>query len=402
MKREIEKKLFSKDFLLLLCGQTVSSAGSSIVYIGLIWWIIMNFPKSEGGIIMGTVLALNIVPKIVMGSFVGIWIDKFSRKFIVVSADILRGVINLIFAYLIFSNLMNPTYLYVLIVFSAIGSTFFNPAVRSSIPNIVSSQNLTRANGLYQGSLQIVNIVGPTIGGLLIAFIGIYPVFIINGISYLFSAFTELFINFKQEKIKEKRPFLKEFMEGFKFIYSQKIIFYLMIMSAVIGFFLAPMNILIAKRIKYFFNLGALELGYVTSAISLGMILGTFVISIVSPKKKFLPIVCGITTIGFMFSIVGYLSNFLEFLMGFFIIGFFASIVTILGEVVLQTMTPDEKRGRVFSISNTFDSVFEPVSLSAIGTLTSIFSTSTIFLISGIVIFLTGVSTFFVSQIKEI
>ena len=398
----MDKSLFNKDFLLLLCGQTVSSAGNSIVYIGLIWWILANFSKSEAGIVLGTVLAFNIVPKIIIGPFVGIWVDKFSRKLIVILADILRGIINLLFAYFIFSDSTNLTSLYILIVFSALGTTFFNPAIRASIPNIVSSQNLTRANGLYQGSLQIVNVIGPTIGGLLISLIGIYPIFAINGISYLFSAFTELFINFKQTKIKERRTFLNEFLEGFKFIYSQKTIFYFMIMSATIGFFLAPMNILIAKRIKYFFNLGAAELGYTTSAISLGMILGTLIISIFSPKKKFLPIICGIITIGIAFSVVGYLSSFLEFLMGFFIIGLLASIVTILGEVVLQTMTPDEKRGRVFSISNTLDSIFEPVSLSIMGALTSIISTSTIFLISGIAIVTTGILAFFVPRIKEI
>ncbi len=173
-------------------------------------------------------------------------------------------------------------------------------------------------------------------------------------------------------------------------------------MSAAIGFFLAPMNVLIAKQVKYFFKAGAQELGYVTAVLSLGMIFGAFVISVVKIERKFVYIVGGIVTIGIVFSAIGYLTNFPEFLSGFFIIGFFASIVTILSETVLQSVTPDGKRGRVFGISDTLDSVFESVSLSIVGLLTGFLSTSVIFLFSGIAVFSVGISSLFVSRLRKI
>lgn len=402
VKKQDNENLLNRNFLLLLCGQIVSSAGNSIVYIGLVWWIVTAYSRVDSGIVLGTVLAFNVIPKIVLGPFAGVLIDRFSRKFIVVLSDILRAFVNALLAILIFSNSLSLVWLYLLISTSAVGTTFFNPAISSSIPNLVPSSHLTRANGLYQGSLQIVGIAGPAIGGLLVGFIGIYPVFAINALSYFFSAFSELFINFNQTKNKKKKPFFTEFRDGFVFIRSQKAVFYLMIMSAVIGFFLAPVNVLIAKQVKYFFNAGAQELGYVTSILSLGMIVGAFVISIVKIGRKFIYIFGGIATIGIVLSSIGYLTNFPEFLSGFFIIGFFASVVTILGETVLQNVTPDEKRGRVFGISNTLDSVLEPVSLSVMGLLTGFLSTSTIFLFSGVAVLSVGISAFFIAQLRKI
>ncbi len=133
--KDTKGKLFNGNFILLLFGQIVSSTGNSIVYIGLIWWVITAYSRTDSGIVLGTVLAFNVIPKVILGPFAGVLADRFSRKFIVVSSDILRGFVNALLAVMIFSNFLSLTWLYLLMVASAVGTAFFNPAISSSPPS---------------------------------------------------------------------------------------------------------------------------------------------------------------------------------------------------------------------------------------------------------------------------
>ncbi|WP_036225786.1 hypothetical protein [Mesoaciditoga lauensis] len=102
--QDMPKKLFNKDFILLLSRRIVSSAGNAIYYIVIMWWIVQKFSPSKSGVIMGAMFVFDILPTIIIGPFSGVLADRMSRKTLVVLSDITRVVLMLWLAYLVYTN----------------------------------------------------------------------------------------------------------------------------------------------------------------------------------------------------------------------------------------------------------------------------------------------------------
>ncbi len=403
--KEMSQKLFNKNYVLLWFGQMVSATGNSIQYIALMWWIMEKFPSNQSGIVIGWMFASNMIPVAAIGPFAGVLVDRISRKAIVVLSDALRGVLILWMAYLAYTNQLTTFWIYFISALMGIGAAFFRPSLQATIPNIVPDKHLTRANSLFQTGMQFAQIIGPALGGVLVGFLGTFFVFALNGVSFLISALTEVFIDFKQRyrENEKSKSFLRDFKEGLKFTYAKKMIFWTMIIASLLSFAFAPVDILIAKQVKVIYHLGALELGYVVSAFALGMIIGAGLLSILPElKKKHNVIILNMLAAGVLFSIMGFASNFVIFLVLSLIIGVNVSISNVLFMVVLQRIIPDEKRGRVFSVLTTAGTVLQPVSLALIGWVSAILTNSIIFLALGIMVTFGSLFMYLVPGIREI
>ncbi len=398
-------KLFNKDFILLWAGQIVSSIGNSIQYIAVMWWIMTNFPNSQSGIVMGLMFTFSVIPMAVIGPFAGVLNDRMSRKLIVILSDFLRGVLILWMAYLAYTNTLTALLIYLISALMGIGGAFFNPAIQSTIPNIVPDKVLTRANGLYQGGMQFTQIIGPALGGLLVGFFGPFFVFMLNGFSFIISAGTEIFIDFRQSIVKKEdaNSFFADFKTGFKFLYDQKLLFWSMIIVSVLNFAFSPIDILIAKQIKEIYNLGALQLGYTVSAFAVGMIMGSVLLAILPEiKVKHNFIIIGTISSGILYACFGLMPDLLTFLLIAFLIGFALAFVNVLFQVIIQRIVPDEKRGRVFSVMLTFETMFQPISLSVIGFLSSKLSNTLIFAFLGSMVAIFSIFFYLVPGVKEV
>lgn len=404
---EIEKKagLFNKDFILLLAGQIVSAIGNSIQYIAVMWWIMSHFSSKESGIVMGLMFTFSVIPMAVIGPFAGVLNDRMSRKSIVILSDFLRGLLILWMAYLAYTNTLTALLIYLISALMGIGGAFFNPAIQSTIPNIVSDKSLTRANSLYQTGMQFTQIIGPAIGGVLVGFLGPFFVFMLNGFSFMISAGTEIFINFKQsfENRENLNSFFTDFKAGFKFLYDQKLLFWSMIIVSVLNFAFSPIDILIAKQIKEIYHLGALELGYTVSAFAIGMVVGSILLSIIPEiKVKHNFIIIGTITTGVLYAIFGFSPNLFTFLIIAFLMGLALAFVNVLFQVIIQRIVPDEKRGRVFSVMLTFETMFQPIALSTIGFLSSTLSNVIIFMVLGTIVVIFSSLFYLVPGVKEV
>lgn len=398
-------KLFNKDYVLLWLGQMVSATGNSIQYIALMWWIMEKFSPTQSGIVMGWMFASNMIPVALIGPFAGVLVDRISRKAIVVLSDAFRGGLVLWMAYLAYTNQLTTWWIYVIAALMGVGAAFFRPSLQATIPNIVPDKHLTRANSLFQTGMQFTQIIGPAIGGILVGFFGAFFVFAVNGVSFLVSALTELFINFRQNfrKSEKIKSFFGDFKEGLKFTYTKKMIFWTMIIVSLLNFAFAPIDILIAKQVKTIYGLGALELGYVVSAFAVGMIIGAGLLSVLPElKKKHNVIILNMFAAGAFFSVMGFAPSLITFLILSLLIGINISVSNVLFMVVLQRIVPDEKRGRVFSVLTTSGTVLQPVSLALIGGISAILTNNVIFLTLGITVVLGSLLIYLVPGIKNI
>lgn len=132
-------------------------------------------------------------------------------------------------------------------------------------------------------------------------------------------------------------------MSGFRFLLSQKSLFYLILLFALINFLLVPIGVLFSLMAKNVFHAGARGLGMLNAAISVGLLVGGFLTTLVKQIRKHgLWILMGLLAIGFLLTSFGMSTN-LSISLGILaVMGIFVAVVNVFESVILQTQVPNE------------------------------------------------------------
>ncbi len=164
----------------LWLGQLVSNFGDTLHYIAL---VVLVFQLSGQGLAVAGLVATEIVPVLVLGPVAGVFIDRFSRKGILIGADIFRAA-------LVFSLLwpQGVWHAYVVAAGLSAGSVFFNPTLNAVIPALTTPQQRLAANSVSWSTGRLVQIVAASVAGGVIALVGTGPAFALNAASFVVSA----------------------------------------------------------------------------------------------------------------------------------------------------------------------------------------------------------------------
>lgn len=345
--KEYLRILKNRNFTLLFLGQWVSSLGSSINYIG-ITWIVMKLTNQISD--LGNVLILMKVPTIIIGPFAGVYADRLNKKHIIIFCDLIRGILSLT---LLFS--VKVKIIYVVILIQSIFDVFFNPSLYGLTPNIVRKEELVSANALIVMAGKISLLIGPCVAGVLIAKFGVSSVFLINGISFIISGISEMFINYKHKKINgievEKEKFFVSFKDGIEYILRKPLIQFVIIFFAITSIAFGSFNMLYTSYLTGELSFNAQAYGWAMTVFGVGSLVGSFLIGKVSVKLPELKIiVVGMGLYGMNHVIFSMCNGRISIFISFACCGFIAAIINIAYGVYLQKYVDVEKLGRVFSI----------------------------------------------------
>ena len=397
MNAETRKSIYrNKDFLLLMQGKFVSNLGNAIHRIAVIWYIISLVGEGKSGLYLALFSGCALIPIIFMGPLSGVYVDRINRKFIIVGSDILSGCLLLLlalFSYIDFFPFLN---LFAISTLCALLGAFFNPAASAVLPSIVRAENLIKANSYDGMILRITLIIGAAIAGLLYHKLGIIGIFCLNGVSFILSGISEMFINIprlKTSKNKKEHHFWREFKEGIHFIKNDKSLYILLIYSLLASFLIAPVFIIILPQvIKFTLKLSVVNLGQLESIASLGALLGMIIIAKIPNKLNLYcklfgisifirPLVLTIFGCFIIPAVIGLYSTYTTFYILCFIIFIIMILCSIIGvpmQTAFQNKTPDKMRGRFFSIYSTAMACSVPLGNAIIGFLSDYLHFSTL------------------------
>src|SRR4030042_2993101 len=127
-------RLWNINFLLLWQGQFVSALGDIAYTISLGFWILATTGSTA---LMGTIMAATMIPRVLIAPFAGVYVDRHSRKLLLIVTDVIRGVVILLIGIAALSNRLEIWMLFIAAIAIGIGTAFFNPAVNSILPDIV-------------------------------------------------------------------------------------------------------------------------------------------------------------------------------------------------------------------------------------------------------------------------
>jgi len=369
-----EPRLWNVNFALLWQGQFVSALGDTAYSIALGFWVLAVTGSTA---LMGTLMAATALTRVVVSPFAGVLVDRSDRKWMIVATDAARGVVIMGVAAAAFAGRLEVWMVFVAGVVLGLGGAFFSPAIISALPDVVPKAKLVKANSLFQLIWTGSGIPGYAGGGFLYALLGAPLMFLINGLSYLFSAVTELFI--KVPPIRHARQefrFVEDTKAGLAFTWRVRPLRYMLFIFAVLNFFATMGIMLILPLFERTEHLGPGLYGVVIGGITGGMFLGYVLTSIVTikPRRRFAvfyasALVEGAALVFFPL----FLDVPLMLALGL-VFGLLNAVLNALVMAVLQMTTPQDMRGKVFGLLGTFAAGLTPLALVIGGVLAEFIS----------------------------
>ncbi|MDV4151840.1 MFS transporter [Clostridium sp. AL.422] len=206
---ETKKKMLNKDFMLYLIGRMVSDTGTSIQMMIMPLYIL-----DIGGTAttIGLFSFLSFLPTLIVYPFAGVIGDRINRKTIMVVTDFISSITIILLAILAYLDMVYLPILLVSQVLVVLMNGMFEPATRGMLPKLVDKEEATRSNAIVSSMRTISIMIGPIIGTTLYGKFGIELVFIINGVSFLLSAISEMMIKYKHEEVKSEWGILEFLM----------------------------------------------------------------------------------------------------------------------------------------------------------------------------------------------
>lgn len=303
------KKLWNKNFVLILQGNAVSAIGDILYSVAIGYWV---YAQTNSSALMGIMSSISMFVVMFVSPFSGTIIDKCNRKIVIVGMDVLRGIIMLAIGILAFSNQLNVTFVLIAAFLAAMCSVFFSPAVNTLLIDIIPHDDMIRGQSVQSGITSFTNLIGKALSGALVAFFGIPLIIVMNGISYLLSALTEMFIEVPKTKRQGEKVTIKGIFEDFKVavkeIYGNKFL-RLFIPSALILNLLGagPMTLMLPFVLEKGFTVDMY--GYLMSVETAASLICVFILGIVKLKPHIRYWGMGI---GFMTSVFFYILTYLS------------------------------------------------------------------------------------------
>ncbi|HEX5940336.1 MAG TPA: MFS transporter [Dehalococcoidia bacterium] len=172
------------DYRYLASGLTISGIGDWLYSVALLVWV---FNETDSAVLVGVASIFRILPTALFGAFAGEFAGRYNRRLVMVGSDLSRAVC--MFGLAVIAGLSGPVGLGLAVVFlsTTLGTPYF-PAVQATVPSLVREDELAPANALISSIETVSIVVGPAIGGLLLALGSEEPAFIINGFTFILSA----------------------------------------------------------------------------------------------------------------------------------------------------------------------------------------------------------------------
>ena len=355
------------NFWLYAIGRLVSLIGSGIQMIAIPLYIL---DVTGSGTLMGVFTMLSILPSLIISPFAGVLGDRFNRKNIMVNMDFARGFLILFMALLAYTGNMSIVILFICQVFISIMNSIFNSSTGAMMPELVSEEDLLRGNSIMGGVDSFSMIIGPTLGGVIFGIWGIKAVFLINGVSFVLSAISEMFIKYKGSKVLDTKLKVKDFTsdmrEGLVFIKNSGGLLAIVMFFSALNFLANPAFAVIMPYIfKIDIGFTSQQFGLIESIFTFGVLLGNILIAVFLSKVSsgkllkvglvgmvFFTIVLGLTLYPSFVEYFGGATWTLLIIisMTFAIMGAFNSIINTPINTSLQKLVPNEIRSRVFSV----------------------------------------------------
>jgi MFS family permease len=343
------RALAYKNYRLFFGGQSLSLIGTWMQQVAMSWLI---YRMTDSAFLLGLIGFTGQIPTVIFGSFAGVYADRLNRRNLLIATQAFAMMQALLLAFLTLTGLVAVWHLIVLSILLGIVNAFDVPARQSFVIDLVENRrDLGNAIALNSFMFNSARLVGPSIAGLLIAYVGEGICFLVNGISF-FAIILALLAMKTNQKVRGQSSgaILHELKEGFRYVFGFAPIKYIIALVGMVSLLSMPYIVLMPVFARDILHGGPHTLGFLMGATGIGALMGALYLasrkSVIGLGRIITISTCifGCGLIAFSFSRYLPLSLLMMLMTGFGMIVSAASCNTI-----VQTIVDEDKRGRVMS-----------------------------------------------------
>ncbi|MCJ7665083.1 MAG: MFS transporter [Desulfobacterales bacterium] len=338
-----------RNYRLFFGGQFISLTGTWMQSLAQAWLV---YRLTGSAVLLGFVAFSGQIPVFLLASLGGVFADRHNRRRILVATQTASMLLAFVLAALTLANLVQVWHVFVLASLLGLVNAFDIPARQAFVVEMVGREDLVNAIALNSSMFNGTRIIGPAVAGILVASVGEGWCFFANAISYIAVIAGLLMMKTTaRERIPLPGSTLASIIEGFRYVGQTGPVRALLSLLGLISLLGMPFVVLMPIFADQILHAGASGLGLLMGASGVGALIGALSLAARSGARGLGRLVAfsaagfGISLILFSFSRLFWLSACLLFPVGFFMIVQMASSNTL-----IQTLVPDNLRGRVMAV----------------------------------------------------
>lgn len=339
--------LRNRSFVSVWLGNGISELGGAF---GTFCNSILIYQLTGSTLALGSMWILYFIPSLILQLFIGPFIDRWSRKWVMICSQWTRGLIFIIPLIALVTGSLAPWHIYLVQIVVGLITPLYVPANQAITPTIVTSEHLQTANAYIDGTVRLMTFLAPITGGIVIEYIGVKPTLTLVSLLLLCSGFTLLFIQENKIVHGVRNSWLKEFVEGITFFFKQPIVVWLGVFLAFVQFGVGVTMVTTLPYITEELQGSYAEYGYFMAGFPIGYIIGAMLVGKVEYKSRRTLMlgalfVGGLTFIALCFNqsiVFGITTE----ILGGIVMAFFSVHNT----TICQQTVPNHLMGKVFSV----------------------------------------------------
>ena len=377
--------LRKRDFALLISGQAVSDVGDGMYAVALAWRVYQSYSTPAALSVVGIAF---FVPRLLVTIAGGVLSDRFERRWTMIGADCGRAVAVSLMAAISFSPREELFAIVVLVAFQGIAGSLFGPAESALLPQLVSAEEIGRANSLRTVITPLASAVaGPALGGAITASAGPQGAFWIDAGTYAVSVVTVLFMgSHRMITTKERLSVLADARQGFAYVASRPWLWGPILTASIAQLLYAgPNQALVPYLVKFELHASASAFGVVLACGGLGTVAaGLLTARLPRPRAIVTFMILGWALGIGSIAIVGLAQSVWQAALGVFIWNLLLWSGEILWLTLLGLTVPNHIRGRVSSIDFLGSYWMIPLSMALTGPIAALIGPRTVLVWAGI------------------
>ncbi|HYX29273.1 MAG TPA: MFS transporter [Pyrinomonadaceae bacterium] len=344
------RALSHRNYQLFFAGQSISLIGTWMTRIATSWLV---YRLTGSALLLGVVGFAGQIPSFILAPFAGVLVDRWNRHRLLVATQVLALVQSLVLAVLTLSGVIKIWHVIALSVFQGLINAFDMPARQAFVVEMVERrEDLANAIALNSSMVNAARLLGPSIGGVVIAAVGEGWCFMADAISYLavIASLLAMTITRRMTGPTKDAKMFAQLYEGWSYAARFAPIRNVLILLALVSLVGMPYTVLMPVFANDILHGGPSALGWLMAASGVGALAGALLLAArksVLGLGKYIPLTAaafGVGLVGFSFARVTWLALSLMVVTGF---GFMIQMAA--SNTVLQTIVDEDKRGRVMS-----------------------------------------------------
>jgi MFS family permease len=342
------RALRHRNFQLFFSGQLISLTGTWMQTVAQAWLV---YRLTGSALLLGSVGFASQFPVFLVAPFGGITADRVNRQRLVIATQISAMILAAILAWLCLSGRVQVWHIFVLAGLLGVVNAFDIPGRQAFLIDMVGKEDLMNAIALNSSMFNGARVIGPAIAGILVARIGEGWCFAANSISYIAVITGLLLMHVHCAPRASKHSPIEDIIEGFRWVNQTRIIRSLLLLIGLVSLVGMPYTVLMPVFADKILHGGARGLGILMGATGVGALFGALTLAAKTGIKglgRWVTITCatlGISLFLFSFSTSFWLSAALLLPAGYSMM-----LQMACSNTLIQTMVPDQLRGRVMSL----------------------------------------------------